>query len=475
MGHSRKRLASHLAILEKMFQRLKDAGMQVNFVKSTLCSKEVEFLGFLLKESGIQPTCKRIKVIIKIAPPKNVKTVQEFLGAINFIKNHIPNRARILAPNTNLTKKDVPFSWGEKENKSFNKAKAEISNSILCTYPNLNKRFIIYPGASQKYTIGAMLTQKPTEYSAKFEHLAGEFNTGADGLSRLPMTDELSTNVTTEIYPINELNGNTNHDFPLSMKLLREEQTKDTKIQEALQNHAANDRFSTLDFRITLVHTIDWKIIIPTSLQHRVIDWYRNNLLHPGSTRTIKSIAQNFCTGKAQVEEHIRTCDQCQHHKIVGKPNYGILPLVPALRDKKPFEKVHVTCAGPWMVKINNGPMTTNLKYKIFILTMVDACTNWAKVALIPTASPRVLTIQFDITWLCRYPQPAEVGYNNGKEIICEIFQELLVIYDITPKPTAPALVERLHLTLGNHLRTSIYTLDNWSNDINHLLQLCTW
>ena len=82
---------SHLEILNEIFQRLKEAGMQVNLTKSTLCAKEVEFLGFLLKQSGYQPTRKRIEAILKILPPKNVKKVREFLGAINFIKNHIPN------------------------------------------------------------------------------------------------------------------------------------------------------------------------------------------------------------------------------------------------------------------------------------------------------------------------------------------------------------------------------------------------
>ncbi|KAL7480366.1 hypothetical protein ACHAW6_006060 [Cyclotella cf. meneghiniana] len=49
------------------------------------------------------------------------------------------------------------------------------------------------------------------------------------------------------------------------------------------------------------------------------------------------------------------------------------------------------------------------------------------------------------------------------KECIGEEFQELLLSYDITPKPTtiknptAQVLVEQLHLTLGNHLCMSIY------------------
>ena len=134
-----------------------------------------------------------------------------------------------------------------------------VANAILCTYLDPNKQFIIYPDASQKYAMGAMLVQEvdgveqvistflrkfndmrfkytvgeqellaaheacrffhniiygceilircdhknitnaetkhtnlrilcqkitlDQDYSATFEHLAGEQNTGADGLS----------------------------------------------------------------------------------------------------------------------------------------------------------------------------------------------------------------------------------------------------------------------------------------------------
>ena len=67
----------------------------------------------------------------------------------------------------------------------------------------------------------------------------------------------------------------------------------------------------------------------------------------------------------------------------------------------KPFEKIQLDCAGPWTVRVKDGPMTKDITYEIFILTMVDACTNWTELALIPTASSRTVATQFDINWLC--------------------------------------------------------------------------
>eukprot|EP00956_Cyclotella_meneghiniana_P032595 scaffold90221_cov42-Cyclotella_meneghiniana.AAC.2 len=76
----------------------------------------------------------------------------------------------------------------------------------------------------------------------------------------------------------------------------------------------------------------------------------------------------------AQVESHVKSCDECQRHKIVGKPNYGEVPETPPQREKDPFEKVHVDCAGQWKVKVTDG--VTTEEYTIHIMTMVDAGTK---------------------------------------------------------------------------------------------------
>jgi hypothetical protein len=66
----------HRNILNEIFQRLKDAGMQVNLAKSTLCAKEVEFLGFLLKEMGYQPSKKGSKQYSKLPLQKMSKRLE---------------------------------------------------------------------------------------------------------------------------------------------------------------------------------------------------------------------------------------------------------------------------------------------------------------------------------------------------------------------------------------------------------------
>jgi hypothetical protein len=63
------------------------------------------------------------------------------------------------------------------------------------------------------------------------------------------------------------------------MTIIKAEQDKDEKIQtqDKYKKH-----FATLTFGETTVHTLDGKILMPASLQLRVIDWYHTNLCHPG-------------------------------------------------------------------------------------------------------------------------------------------------------------------------------------------------
>jgi hypothetical protein len=136
----------------------------------------------------------------------------------------------------------------------------------------------------------------------------------ADGLSRLEMSDEIPQSTLVEVYAIDQLDRDTNVDFPLAMTIIKAEQDKDKKIQSMLTQDKYKKHFATLSFGETAVHTLD-----------------HTNLRHPGVMRTANSIAQIFGWRgmRAQVEEHVKSCDECQRHKIVGKPSYGKLPLVP--------------------------------------------------------------------------------------------------------------------------------------------------
>ena len=62
-----------------------------------------------------------------------------------------------MAPHQLPAKVNQLFIWVGEQQDAFDRTKAVVTNAI--TYPNLNKPITIYPNASQKYAMEAMLTQ----------------------------------------------------------------------------------------------------------------------------------------------------------------------------------------------------------------------------------------------------------------------------------------------------------------------------
>ncbi len=107
-------------------------------------------------------------------------------------------------------------------------------------------------------------------YQAKFEHIAGTANTGAHSLSRLQMLDAIPDTLLQEVYAINELDCDTNLDFPLDMHRIREEQELDGKLQALVK--AKHRDVSTTTFGTTKVYTVKGKVWVPLTLQPRIIE-----------------------------------------------------------------------------------------------------------------------------------------------------------------------------------------------------------
>jgi hypothetical protein len=78
--------------------------------------------------------------------------------------------------------------------------------------------------------------------------------------------------------------------FPLTYSCIAHKQRKDTAITKAL-----NDKI----YSINTFHGGEkqWDlatIVIPQSLQNNIVNWYHDQLFHPGMTRTELSIVQHF-------------------------------------------------------------------------------------------------------------------------------------------------------------------------------------
>jgi len=70
---TRGTLEDHLEKLGEVLRRLREAGLKVNAAKSFYCTHEIEYLGYILTRGGKKTQPKKVKAILALNPPNNVK------------------------------------------------------------------------------------------------------------------------------------------------------------------------------------------------------------------------------------------------------------------------------------------------------------------------------------------------------------------------------------------------------------------
>ena len=148
--------------LGKVFERFQQAGLKLKPRKCKLFSKEVEFLGHIISESGIKTDPNKTKCVETWPTPKNVREVRAFVGLCSYYRRFIYKFSETAKPLHKLTEKNQPFVRTEECAKSFKELKTKLVEAPVLIYPDFTKSFILDVDASD-LCIGAVLSQKTEE------------------------------------------------------------------------------------------------------------------------------------------------------------------------------------------------------------------------------------------------------------------------------------------------------------------------
>jgi transposase InsO family protein len=265
------------------------------------------------------------------------------------------------------------------------------------------------------------------------------------------------------IEEIAELYADDEEDFPaiypLSYAEIAHEQGRDATIKRLMKK--SPNRYVTQERKFsgqtyTLV-TRENKIVLPTSMQKKAVDWYHEILCHPGETRTELTMGQHFCWKgmRTTVVDVCKRCPTCQRNKLSWK-KYGELPAKEA--EVTPWKTLHIDTIGEYLIDVTVKNRKKTLKLRC--LTMIDPATGWFEIAELKRGRADYTADLLERIWFNRYPWPTEVICDRGKEFMAEVIATLRDDYGIVRKPIttrnpqANAMVERAHQTLGNMLRS---------------------
>lgn len=137
-----------ITALRRVLEALKIASLTLKLSKCQFLMSQVTFLGFRITKIGIQLGEEKVNAIERCPRPDNVHEVRRFLGLTSYFQRFIPHHAVKAAPLTELTKKEVEFTWGENQQHAFDTLKRELTSAPVLALYDRNAETELHTDAS---------------------------------------------------------------------------------------------------------------------------------------------------------------------------------------------------------------------------------------------------------------------------------------------------------------------------------------
>ena len=88
----------HADRLEQVFERMDEAGGQLNLKKCSLGCSKVKLLGHVVSQNGIEPDPKKVKALILLPTPSISRQLQTFVQKVKYMTGFIKMASKLLYP-----------------------------------------------------------------------------------------------------------------------------------------------------------------------------------------------------------------------------------------------------------------------------------------------------------------------------------------------------------------------------------------
>jgi hypothetical protein len=151
-------LGYHRSKVAHILQKLKDNDLYLKPEKCSFHKQEVEYLGVIVGRGKVKMDPIKVEGITKWPTPTNLRELCSFLGFGNYYKDFIDHYSALARPLHDLTKKDNPWHWTQRENTAFQLLKRLFTSYPVLRNPDPQRQYIVDTDASQ-YAVGATISQ----------------------------------------------------------------------------------------------------------------------------------------------------------------------------------------------------------------------------------------------------------------------------------------------------------------------------
>jgi len=134
----------HIKLVRKVLDRVEQHDLAGSFKKSVFHQDEVEFLGYIVKTSGVTSRDRKVKSVQNCAHPRSVKEVQIFIEFANFYQPFIKDFSKVRKPITETLKGNPKdFHWGSEQEKAFEELKKRFTTAPILSHFYPGRRTVV--------------------------------------------------------------------------------------------------------------------------------------------------------------------------------------------------------------------------------------------------------------------------------------------------------------------------------------------
>lgn len=462
----------HLEVLKELAKRLKTANLTVSSTKCFFCMKRTSYVGYTISEKGIQANPERIKPILQMPSPTNLKAVRRLMGMSGWYRRFIPDFASIVSPITETLKKEnSPFKWTPEAEQALDKLKNILTTAPILASPNFDLPFSLHTDASD-FGVGAVLTQNIDNeerviafFSAKLNKAQKHYTTTEkeclavilsiekfrpylDGVKFVVYTDHASL---VWLQNMKEPTSRlarwalrlASYDFELihrkgkdmivpdclsrvhcdAIDLQSFKNSADTEYANLIVNTEKNNDpgpyrvlNDLLYLQIRGKYGNALRLYVPSDFRIPVLRDCHDDVLagHHGYWKTLKRIQENYTwpTMAKDTLEYTAKCEECQ----AAKPgNKNPINTMGNFRDPMyPWRTIAIDFV---------GPLVRSKKGHAWLLTIVDVCSKYAIAFPLRHATAELTIDRLKKHVFYIYGVPEKIICDNGSQFKSHMFQ----------------------------------------------------
>ncbi|KZS01893.1 Uncharacterized protein APZ42_001302, partial [Daphnia magna] len=280
-----------------------------------------------------------------------------------------------------LTKKEIPFTWGEGTISSFNALKQALTSAPVLAQPNYNLPMEIFSDA-RGYGIGGVLAQHVEEEERPIAYA-----------SHLLTKTEVNYSITENeclalVWCLSKFRCFV---WGCKVKVVTDHQALCWLISKRdLAGHLARWSLSLQEYDnagclsrnpLPVAQELEddrcFIKCVPADYRERILQAHHDDVVsgHLGINRTLQKICDSFFWPKMALDitRHLQSCAHCQCRKGVLHKPPGLLQ---SIKVERPFQKVGIDLLGTFPLSTKGNKM---------IIVAVDYLTKWVELKAMPT------------------------------------------------------------------------------------------